>query len=598
MSTQKTINSNANIQVLDEQKTMTSNAMIQALMNETFSTNIIARLTKNKLFQTVLNVVMGKTQDVFSTGLFTRYKTDNVVNTNLSTRIVAYTAITPKALDSIIVYKDGTNITGTELLDVDYSTLKIKFNLNRTPSEATFTLARHHDDFDKTLLGVASVISSQNKITIYDGTILLFTGYIIQIQANSSDDTVGIVAQDVRCKISKLSMELLYGGKYDEDTKLTTKITTSQALDTIFTAIGANITGHDTVDFGFVPEYSAQTSDCCSLLDTVVNNAGNINWYIDENEFLRFQKIESGPLKNLPLSGLNSKRHIYDTILNDITMNRIYDNHYKSFNVYSGQLHTRKYMQNDVSAGVDYGNDYRIFPDTAKDITHYAFQYHYNSSPLSIWTEYCGAERSTIYSYVPIGFPSYMKGWFTVQWLSEDEYTDIAPVVIGSGVPKKDLYLSSYGKKITNEHWEEQVDSVTGYHWLCRVNEESYDYTAYALDAANFELSQNNKLITEATVSLILDAYEYYELNFKNLINISNTTLANCYVSSNGFPLNISGVSIDCATRIVTLNLTNYGKSYYQRNGDYISNYQPATVMQSMNEQTAHSGPTTLTLNF
>jgi hypothetical protein len=607
----ESIVSDAKIKALSVQKSITSDTMISALINEQFATNFITRLTKNKLVQTVLNVIMGKTQSVFNTGLFTRIKTDNIINTNLCTSLVAYNSIQPKALGNIIVYKDAV-----ELTDVDYSTLKIQFNLNRTPSEASFTLARHHDDFDKTILGVSSIISAQNKITIYDGTILLFTGYIIQIQANSSSDTVGIVAQDARCKISKLSMDLSYGGKREEGEwavdylgnsywkdGLETKITTSQALDSIFTVIGANIAGHDTVDFGFVPEYSTQTSDCCSLLDSVINNAGNINWYIDENEYLRFQKVESGTLKTLPLSSVGSHRHIYDTIINDITMNRIYDNYYTAFNVHFGQLYNRKWIQNNISAGVSYPNSFRLFPETAiKDITHYGFQ---SNHFLGKW--YCGQETTSIWSNVYDDMAVFggafiedysLYGWFTVQWLSQDEYTDIASVVVGSGTPKKDLYLTNYGKKTINMHWEEQPDPITGYHWLCEVYEDSYDYTAYALDVANFELNQNNKLITEATVSLILDAYEYYELTLKNLINISNTTSSNCYNNNNGFPLNVSSISIDCSTRIVTMNLTNYGKSAYQRSGDYMSNYQPASIRQIMNEKPIHMGAAKLILNF
>jgi len=563
------------------------------VINSITNTKFYTQLVKYKMVQTVLDVILNRTSTPFNTNLFTRLKINNTINTNLATKLVSYTSIVPKSLSNIIVYKDGI-----ELLDTDYSTLKIQFNLNSTPSEASFILARHHDDFNNTLSGVSSIISAQNKITIYDGTELLFTGYIIQISPNSDNDTVGVIAQDARCFINKLSMEVSYGGKYDEDTKLLTKISTSSAIETVLTTVGSLISGHESLDFSFIPEYTTVTSSCGSLLDTLINNSGNINWYLDENEYLRFQKIETGSLKTLPLSGINVHRHIYDTVLNNIILNRISGNYFTSLIVHLGQIYTRTYTQSNISVGVDYGENYRIFPDTAKDITHYAFQYHHQDSPLLNWLDYCGAERTSIYSNVPIGLPSYMKGWFTIQWLSKDEYVTPATTIIGAGSIQKDLYLTTYGKKLSGIHWEEQSDLITGSYWLCEVEEEKYDYTDYALDAANFELNQNNKLITEATVTLILDAFEYYGITLKDLINLSNTISAGCYTNNNGFPLNISGISIDCATRMVTLNLTNYGKTYYQRVGDYMSNYQPASVKQIMLEKLAYIGPEELILGF
>ena len=86
-------------------------------------------------------------------------------------------------------------------------------------------------------------------------------------------------------------------------------------------------------------------------------------------------------------------------------------------------------------------------------------------------------------------------------------------------------------------------------------------------------MSQNNKLVTEASITLLLDAFEYYNITFKDLINITNTLQTNIYKNNNGFPLNIDSISINCSNRIVSLNLTNYGKTYYQRKGNYLKNY-------------------------
>jgi hypothetical protein len=50
--------------------------------------------------------------------------------------------------------------------------------------------------------------------------------------------------------------------------------------------------------------------------------------------------------------------------------------------------------------------------------------------------------------------------------------------------------------------------------------------------------------------------------------------------------LNISGVTIDCATRIVTINATNYGKTAYQRSADYRLNYHEANFVKLYQEYT------------
>jgi hypothetical protein len=582
------IYSNARIIELAGLKTIISNAKIvlSTLINTSVATNFVTKLTKNSTISTILDTVLNRTLDIFYTALFTRFKINNTINTNLATKLVSYDTIQPKNLHDIIVKKDGS-----ELLDVDYSTLKIQFNLNSTPSNATFTLARHHDDIDRTLGGVSSIISAENKIQIYDSTILLFTGYITQIKAVSSTDTVEITAQDVRCKISKLSMEVSYGAKYEDDTteiineltggdkdiipkpQILTSISTATAINSVLTAIGSLISGHDTVDFGFIPEYTTTTSDYCSLLDTLINNSANANWYIDENEFLRIQKIENGTIKSLPLSSTNVHRHIYDTILNDITLNRIQNNYYKSLLVTLGEIENRHWTRRifgfDWGQGGYFGSP---APDDAQDLTAFSFQSYFGE------LHYTGVGREEIYGYYP-GIYSYWE----FQWLLDENKGNIhkqfnppipRTIVVGSGLPQKSIFLTSYGIKNSNSHWEDRPGSNGG-NYLCTVKEETYDFTSFAVDTASFELSQNNKLLTEATISLLLDAYEYYNLSFKDLINISNTISANCYVNNNGFPLNISGISIDCSTRIVTINLTNYGKSYYQRIGNIFSNFQP-----------------------
>ena len=54
----------------------------------------------------------------------------------------------------------------------------------------------------------------------------------------------------------------------------------------------------------------------------------------------------------------------------------------------------------------------------------------------------------------------------------------------------------------------------------------------------------------------------------------------NIYKDTNGFPLNISNISINYFTRTVTLSLTNYGKSYYEKSKNYLFKYTPPRIIK------------------
>lgn len=542
-------------------------------VNTTFLTNFVSKLNVNKLIQTNLVTVFNRSLNKFLTNLTTKFNKATMINTDLRTRSVEYTTIDPKPLTDIVVKKNGS-----ELTDVDYSTLKIQFNLNRNPSTASFKLARHHDDLDHTLEGVDSEITDQNKIQIYDGTILLFTGYITQIKANSSDDTVDVVAEDVRCKINNTSMELSWGGKWDEDNNNMQAITTGVALASVMSEISALITGYESIDFAYIPEYTTTVSDCGSLIDNLVTNSANINWYVDENEYIRFTKVAQGIIKTLPLSSINSHRHIYDTILNDIGINKMTSDYYPSLEVRLGKTHRMCWIQSGTNPTLGFAPKNYV-----KDLTWFGFQ---NSSLDG--QRYVGEGIDSIRGYISSNFS--VVAYFVYQWLAIDTYTEIGSIIVGSGEPRKTIFMSSYCKKIANNYWEERVDDnsvlgVLGQVGLYNVEVEKYDYTGFATDAANFELSQNNKLKSEANITMILDAYEYYGINFKNLINLSNTLSVGVYINTNGFPLNIDNISIDCATRIVSLSLTNYGKTYYKKVGNIMGNYKPTSYYKLGNKQ-------------
>ena len=545
----------------------------------------------------------------YATKLYTQLFTSKIYQTDLRVKAVPITEVTIGTLDDFIVKLDGI-----ELLDVDYNSLVINLNLNTTPSNAQFTLARRHDDLDKMLNGTSSIITAENKIEVFDDTKKLFTGYISEINADSVRDVVKITASDCRLKMSRASMELMYGGicqidanhngtPDNDDTSndkpwnapdyINFEKSIGKAFIEVMTSVGSLVSGYDSLPFqgSFVPEYVKTEKDYTSLIDELIRQTANCNWYIDENERLRFQKIGSGAIKALPLASLAVKRHPYDLIVDDIQLNRPSSSYAQSLLVKRGKDITQQWTTQTFSGWMNY--NFINFMKSLKEKTTFIFHQR-GDTPFSISDPegggngpyYTGMNGNAIALYEPnnggwISYPTII-----VQWLYKNINNNLSDITVGSGLPKKTFYLNSYGRKISNKYYGEEIKVGTNPNlpyidpnptsdrdYLVEIQDENYDQLEFLLDLANFELSQNNKMQSSATLSLLLDAYEYYNLSFSDLINLSNTIQSGIYSNNNGFPLNIDNMQINCATRTVQLHLTNYSKSWYAKTKNYLTNY-------------------------
>lgn len=534
------------------------------------------------------------TTNKYDTSLTTKFSTASSYNTDLRVLFTDYDDISAGNLADIVVKLDGS-----ELTDVDYSTLRINYNLNQTPSSASFQLARRHDNLNYLLDGTtASVITNENKIEIYDGAYKLLTAYITKIDAMSTSDSVAITAEDLRYKLSRNSMEIEYGGKIEqdddnEDIYNTFKKDIGTVLEEVLSATDAYTTGRDSVPFSttHVPEYTEVYNSYSLLLDTLLRQVANVNWYIDENERLRFQKIDSGTIKELRLSSLDGTRHVYDVLLSDVQLNKQNSGYAKTLNVKLGKDIKRKWTRRWFSGWM---NSYVNFFNTVEEKTTFAFQQWGNTGKK--W--YCGIFK-TIHNAYNDDNGWILKSTLVLQYKSNNkDDVDLDDVTVGSGSPQKTLNLQAYGRKSTGIVWEERVKKAGGGGntnafgttsdegtYLCKVREDSYDQIAFATDFANFDLSQNNKLQTSGTASLLLNAYKYHNISLSNRINFVNTIGNNIYKNNNGFPLHISGITIDCSTRMVTLKLSNYGKSWGVKTADYLQGATSPDVSYYMKKE-------------
>ena len=573
-----------------------------------FQTKLYTLLSQSKKFLTDLRTIF-TTIKSYNTKLYTQLNNFSSYNTDLRVKYEAIDIVTVGSLDDFIVKLDGIT-----LADVDYTSLTINLNLNTTPSNAQFVLSRRHDNLDYMLDGTYSQITNENKIQVYDGVKLLFTGYISEINADSTSDTIRVIAADCRLKMSKASMELKYGGTYfvdanhngipDEDTNEITDPDNSayiaatnapsyirfekniyQAYNEVMSAVGSLVSGYDALPFpgSFVPEYNKSESDYVSLIDSLIRQTANCNWYIDENERLRFQMVGIGSNKTLNLASLNVKRHPYDIIEDSVQLNKSSSNYVQSFTVKRGKNIIENW-RTQIFSGWLSGGFYALLK-SLKEKTTFVFHQGIGTAVgvnfLATGVYYTGM-NGIIQSY----YNTLMGGWVSyptviVQWLDKNTSLDLPDITVGSGFPTKTLYLTSYGKKVSNTRYSEEqftgnvLEQDKNGPWLVQTTEETFDQTAFLLDMANFELSQNNKKQTSANVSLLLDAYSYYNISYSDLINLSNTIQSGIYSNNNGFPLNIDSIQINCGTRTVSLGLTNYGKSRYAKTANYLLNYVP-----------------------
>jgi len=111
-----------------------------------------------------------------------------------------------------------------------------------------------------------------------------------------------------------------------------------------------------------------------------------------------------------------------------------------------------------------------------------------------------------------------------------------------------------------------------GYHYIgsAPYKERSrYDAVDYAEAVAQAEYDKmtniNGNILpqTSANINLTIDGFLYYNIDLLTRVNIINTTEANIYKNSNGFPLSVKGIEIVAQDMKVSLELDN-AKSRYE----------------------------------
>lgn len=268
----------------------------------------------------------------------------------------------------------------------------------------------------------------------------------------------------------------------------------------------------------------------------------------------------------IPMSSVNTQIHPYDCLVHNVDIDNPYvdpldedaNNYKKGIRVNLGtskeQMITKGYEieyihdgVGDIATKIENGT-YEYFPN----YTYFWMVYLKNYATGRIFggesyvldqlywvgNKYIGTSMAatTTASSVLLGVSPHFQRERDPVEVELGEYT------VGEA-PFSDVSVKN-GKYITKFKWEDREDG-----WYS-VKEQGYNYVDYAKQVAALELEKLQNIngdilpITNATIDLTLDAYYYYNLKLLTRINITNTTTANIYNATNGFPVAVKSITI------------------------------------------------------
>jgi hypothetical protein len=563
----KTILSDAHIKTLDNQETIISDTKIIDRNKKTITSD--ARIVLDILMEFSLSsdIRFGKSElKSISIGSDIRFGKEEkfVISSDIRFSDKSHEKTTVRPITDFCIKLDGV-----ELTDANLESGEISYNLGTEPSRFNVTLARRHDNLDYTIDGIFSEITNENKIEVYDGIKKIFTGYVAEIHANSESDTVDIVVFDNRYKLSRVSpIKICYGYFSPEDRErlieegnviyLSNADVLKYVLDLcVSEGYISNYESSILSDLNINVEGKEITNTYDNIINEILKEVITADWYLDENEVLRFVKLNQGNIVNLNLANLNKIRTIYDVILSDVILTRQKSTYITGLRVTHGKKFTNKYtlIETYWSLPIQY-----IL--TNKPRTFFSFQTFGNTK------RYIG-EGVTNYGFSSTGGGILIPSFIT-QIRSIDTSENIEDSIIGIGNNKKTLNFDNFSVQKATPYYEERGED-DGSNWLYKIIPSNYSLINYANDLANFELKQNNQLLTTSTVSLFFDNYLINNINFSKRINLDNTIEPNIYKNNNQFPLNIESMTLTLKDRLINLHLTNYGAEFAKRVINYDS---------------------------
>jgi len=486
---------------------------------DTINTDIRWNLQNTETIFCRVNTISG---ELVNTDVRYAQETSSLVSTDARWIQFEYDEIS----QSPINYTDiQVKINGTDLAPLDDVNLK-SISITHTKedkSTASFQLHRKHDKINFDNQGNSSQITNNNAVQILINGNTEFSGTIQSLTADSQTETVFVVAE-MDEPADRRSVILL-------------------PLSTI--------------------GQSLHSYDC--LVDVISNEKPTLNTdvLITNENGLFWDGAEWVGTRNSGLSFVSvvaAQAYIDNhNVLSLFTSQDIWTVPYKANPEYFNGI--------QVNLGTEISQQnwrYNSLADVADDIEDGTF------TPLQGWEYFWFASFenfitntiNTSYNYLGTTLGSLSTDTWRVTGASyhlqkreEDISTDLGWYYVGS--EPYQIISTENGRLITKNRDEPKSDG------LYRVKDESYDYEQYAKDVADLEYSKlkniNDTILprTSASISVSLDAYYFYRLKLLTRINLENTTTANLYRNSNGFPVAIKSITVSTDNMTVTCQCDN-----------------------------------------
>lgn len=416
--------------------------------------------------------------------------------------------------ESIIARTDfHVYINGVETGDVTLDSIRVT-KADETKNSASFSVARKHDDLDRTLEGVSSEITNHNAVIIKIKDITIFTGTIKEIQCYSTE-----------------------------------------RID--ITAESANF---GEVDFSTVNLSLQSLNTQLSIYDVILNDINIFNPSIDENE--------ENPLIYKGVS-VDLGDSIIQTVIRTGELGR-----YPSISINTGEGNFHNHnLAIEVNQGTYKPNpNYTYFwwvSGWKKDTKGFwnLLNYSLRNNVFSVDYKNSWFYNNLAY-YIGTSLSDVNSGIFHFDFVRaiKQQVFDPITVVLGDytlgSAPYKTISARN-GKKFYPPRYVD--DSFFG---LILDRPYGHNHIQYAKDVAAIEFDKmktiNDEIlpVTRANINLTVDAYLYYNMKLNTRLNLDNTSLAGTYKNNNGFPVSVKGIEISSNSMQVKLICDNTKSKY------------------------------------
>lgn len=467
------------------------------------------------IIQTRLNTILGK---IISTDL--RFKVNIVksIKTDLRWLEKSYSTISqyPINYTDFEVYINGVLLSAID--DIDMNSIVITHDITQEEekaSQAQFVLNRYHDKLNYTHAGLFSEITNNNNVIIKIKGRTEFTGKISNLSAVSETETVNVLAIGKRPQYNKRRVNIPLSS-VNETLHLYHCLNHNTQINKVILDTYMVITKSDSL-YWDGNDWTGYIKDAMTFINyTTAKN------YIDSNNELRQY----------------TSQEVYP-------INRDY-----SPEIYKGIIAN---LGTSVEQNV-------IKLDAILDITNLAKEIEDSKFiPKQNWTYFWLAKFTHLILNLTKGTLQYigtsLSSLFTDAWkitgcsykiqkIIDDTEIDLGDYILG-----EEPYLrinTKNGKKIVKDKWADKDDG------LYRERDEGYDYEEYVKRIADLEYQKLHNIngdilpITSSDILISLDAYYYYDIKLLTRINLTNTTSQNSYKNSNGFPVAVKTIRIQC----------------------------------------------------